>query len=122
MLGDFAPYAPDAGHFVAQNDLLSGTLGSPDKHYFAAMLTGCASPAARTALEALQDECGDATAAPAATCETLALIAGDPLDAATRNDTAEVLTSTTGGQGEAAGKRTKPREASRASDRRSTRP
>jgi len=40
LLGDFAPYAGDAGHFVAQNDLLSGTLGSDDKHYFAAMLTG----------------------------------------------------------------------------------
>jgi phospholipid/cholesterol/gamma-HCH transport system substrate-binding protein len=40
LLVDFAPYAGDAGRFFSQHDLLSGTLGSDDKHYFAAMLTG----------------------------------------------------------------------------------
>lgn len=40
LLGDFAPYAGDAGRFMSQHDLLSGTLGGDDKHYFAAMLTG----------------------------------------------------------------------------------
>lgn len=40
LLFDFAPYTGDAAHFFAQHDLLSGTLGSDDEHYFAAMLTG----------------------------------------------------------------------------------
>ncbi|HSV39140.1 MAG TPA: MlaD family protein [Nocardioidaceae bacterium] len=40
LLFDFAPYAGDAARFVSQHDLLSGTLGGDDKHYFAAMLTG----------------------------------------------------------------------------------
>lgn len=40
LLVDFAPYAADAGRFFSQHDLLSGTLGTDDKHYFAAMLTG----------------------------------------------------------------------------------
>ncbi|HWJ82432.1 MAG TPA: MlaD family protein [Nocardioides sp.] len=40
LLYSFAPYAGDAGRFFSQHDLLSGTLGSDDKHYFAAMLTG----------------------------------------------------------------------------------
>jgi phospholipid/cholesterol/gamma-HCH transport system substrate-binding protein len=40
LLFQFAPYAGDAGRFFSQHDLLSGTLGSDDKHYFAAALTG----------------------------------------------------------------------------------
>lgn len=40
LLFPFAPYAGDAGRFFSQHDLLSGTLGSDDQHYFAAMLTG----------------------------------------------------------------------------------
>jgi len=39
LLFRVAPYAGDIGHFFSQHDLLSGTLGSDDKHYFAAMLT-----------------------------------------------------------------------------------
>jgi len=40
LLFPAAPYAGDIGRFFSQHDLLSGTLGSDDKHYFAAMLTG----------------------------------------------------------------------------------
>lgn len=41
LLRPFAPYAADTGRFFAQNALLSGIVeGDPDKHYFAAMLTG----------------------------------------------------------------------------------
>jgi len=40
LLFDVAPYANDVGRFFSQHDLLSGTLGSDDQHYFAAMLTG----------------------------------------------------------------------------------
>lgn len=41
LLRAFVPYAPDAGRFFSQNDLLSGTLdGDDSKHYFAAQLTG----------------------------------------------------------------------------------
>lgn len=39
LLFDVAPYSNDVGRFFSQHDLLSGTLGSEDKHYFAAMLT-----------------------------------------------------------------------------------
>jgi phospholipid/cholesterol/gamma-HCH transport system substrate-binding protein len=39
LLYAFAPYAGDAGRFFSQHDLLSGTLGSDDRHYFAAALT-----------------------------------------------------------------------------------
>jgi phospholipid/cholesterol/gamma-HCH transport system substrate-binding protein len=35
----FAPYAGDAGRFFSQEGLLNGTLGSDNKHYFAASLT-----------------------------------------------------------------------------------
>lgn len=37
LLTDFAPYAPDAGRFFSEHDLLSGRI-APDKHYFSAML------------------------------------------------------------------------------------
>ncbi|NKQ54230.1 MCE family protein [Amycolatopsis sp. K13G38] len=37
LLFGLAPYAPDAGRFFSEHDLLSGQL-SPDQHYFAAML------------------------------------------------------------------------------------
>jgi phospholipid/cholesterol/gamma-HCH transport system substrate-binding protein len=40
LLLPFSDYAGDAGRFFSQHDLLSGTLGSEDKHYFAALLTG----------------------------------------------------------------------------------
>lgn len=40
LLFPAAPYAGDMGRFFSQHDLLSGTLGSDDQHYFAAMLTG----------------------------------------------------------------------------------
>jgi phospholipid/cholesterol/gamma-HCH transport system substrate-binding protein len=33
LLKTFRPYLPDAGHFFANNDLLSGNFG-PDEHYF----------------------------------------------------------------------------------------
>jgi predicted secreted Zn-dependent protease len=84
------------------------------------MLTGCASPAARTALEALQDDCWDGAAASSATCQTLSLLAGDTLDVASAADIASVLSSTTGGTSEPRTKRTKPRETRKATERSST--
>lgn len=84
----------------------------------AAMLTGCASPAARTALLTLQDECGVGTAASAATCQTLSLIAGDPSDASRGDATAA---SSTRRDGDAARTRTKPRERTSESAKRSDR-
>jgi predicted secreted Zn-dependent protease len=88
----------------------------------AAMLTGCASPAARTALEALQDECGDATAVSAETCRTLSLVAGDTLDLGSGAGPATALSTASRGATDAPRKRTEPREARRDTTRRSKRP
>ncbi len=66
----------------------------------AALLTGCASPAAQTALRTLEDGCLGAEQASSTTCETLALVAmasTTGVDGGTGASTASILTSATGG-------------------------
>src|SRR6185503_3134405 len=87
----------------------------------AATLTGCASPAARTALSTLQDGCDD-LGGTEATCETLDLITGIPSAAVVRGSgTAALLTSSTGGS-DASAKRTRQRETRPAATPRKARP
>jgi predicted secreted Zn-dependent protease len=89
------------------------------------MLTGCASPATRTALEALQvlqHECGDGMAASDATCRTLSLIESHPLDMAAGAETAAVLSSTTGGTTDPGREGAKAPETREATERRARRP
>lgn len=84
----------------------------------AAILTGCASPATRTALSALDDRCGDPAMSTTAACQTLALMAeGDPAG----DGGAKVLTASTGAAD--GGARSQPRrEPRREATRRSVKP
>jgi predicted secreted Zn-dependent protease len=89
----------------------------------AAMLTGCASPAAQTALVALQDGCDEGRPPSTSTCEALSLIAGDSTTVVDPGvvATAAVLTSG-GGASEGPAKRAKPREGRAGSTRQSSKP
>lgn len=63
-----------------------------------AMLTGCASPAAQTALGSIQGHCADGTADQTAACRTLALVLGDaPTVTAADPTIASIATSMSGG-------------------------
>jgi predicted secreted Zn-dependent protease len=87
----------------------------------AAILTGCASPAARTALEALQDECGVGTPVAAETCRTLSLIAGASLTGTTQGRPDAAARPQVTQAEEPAGKRSKPAQARSEAEPRSTR-
>lgn len=62
----------------------------------AAILTGCASPAARTALTTLEDACDRRQAASTATCDTLVLVLEGGTTASDGRATAPVAIATTG--------------------------
>jgi predicted secreted Zn-dependent protease len=88
----------------------------------AAILTGCASPAAQSALTALEDQCRD-TAASTATCATYALLVQPgPPDAGTGIETAVVATSTTGRTDVTPERAAKDTDKKRPSTRKSTKP
>jgi len=61
----------------------------------AALLTGCASPAVRTAIETLEDQCADQARGIAA-CQTLAMVRDAPTVAGAGPAIASVATSSTG--------------------------